>query len=151
MSGNTFGKLFTVTSFGESHGLGLGAIIDGCPPGTQSVEGLPNCCIEEPSYLGDGACDPYAPYNTADCAYDLGDCCHETCNHDSAYGCVKVKEGNDDEVGPFGFFCLDPRYTIIDESKCDVENREWIGDGGCDAESGYNTEECKFECVCVST
>ncbi|MFT5851434.1 MAG: chorismate synthase [Colwellia sp.] len=33
MSGNTFGKLFTVTSFGESHGLGLGAIIDGCPPG----------------------------------------------------------------------------------------------------------------------
>jgi len=33
MSGNTFGKLFTVTTFGESHGLGLGAIIDGCPPG----------------------------------------------------------------------------------------------------------------------
>ncbi len=33
MSGNTFGKLFTVTSFGESHGLALGCIIDGCPPG----------------------------------------------------------------------------------------------------------------------
>lgn len=33
MSGNTFGKLFTVTTFGESHGLALGAIIDGCPPG----------------------------------------------------------------------------------------------------------------------
>lgn len=33
MSGNTFGKLFTVTTYGESHGLGLGAIIDGCPPG----------------------------------------------------------------------------------------------------------------------
>lgn len=33
MSGNTFGKLFTVTTFGESHGLGLGCIIDGCPPG----------------------------------------------------------------------------------------------------------------------
>lgn len=33
MSGNTFGKLFTVTSFGESHGHGIGAIIDGCPPG----------------------------------------------------------------------------------------------------------------------
>ena len=33
MSGNTFGKLFTVTTFGESHGSGLGAIIDGCPPG----------------------------------------------------------------------------------------------------------------------
>ncbi len=33
MSGNTFGKLFTVTTFGESHGAALGCIIDGCPPG----------------------------------------------------------------------------------------------------------------------
>lgn len=33
MSGNSFGKLFTVTSFGESHGEALGCIVDGCPPG----------------------------------------------------------------------------------------------------------------------
>src|SRR5580692_10399716 len=33
MSGNTFGRLFTVTSFGESHGAALGCIVDGCPPG----------------------------------------------------------------------------------------------------------------------
>ena len=33
MSGNTFGQLFTVTTFGESHGPALGAIVDGCPPG----------------------------------------------------------------------------------------------------------------------
>jgi len=33
MAGNTIGKLFTVTSFGESHGLALGCIVDGCPPG----------------------------------------------------------------------------------------------------------------------
>lgn len=33
MSGNTFGKLFTVTTFGESHGPALGCIVDGCPPG----------------------------------------------------------------------------------------------------------------------
>jgi len=33
MSGNTFGKLFTLTSFGESHGPALGCIVDGCPPG----------------------------------------------------------------------------------------------------------------------
>ena len=33
MSGNSFGKLFTVTTFGESHGIALGCIIDGCPPG----------------------------------------------------------------------------------------------------------------------
>ena len=33
MSGNSIGKLFTVTSFGESHGAALGCIVDGCPPG----------------------------------------------------------------------------------------------------------------------
>lgn len=38
MSGNTFGKSFTVTTFGESHGLALGAIIDGCPPGIELTE-----------------------------------------------------------------------------------------------------------------
>lgn len=38
MSGNTYGKLFTVTTFGESHGLALGAIVDGCPPGMPLTE-----------------------------------------------------------------------------------------------------------------
>jgi len=38
MSGNTFGKIFTVTSFGESHGLAIGCIVDGCPPGMALVE-----------------------------------------------------------------------------------------------------------------
>ena len=33
MSGNTLGTLFTVTSFGESHGPAIGCIVDGCPPG----------------------------------------------------------------------------------------------------------------------
>lgn len=33
MSGNSFGKLFTITSFGESHGPALGCVVDGCPPG----------------------------------------------------------------------------------------------------------------------
>lgn len=33
MPGNTFGKLFKVTTWGESHGKGVGAVIDGCPPG----------------------------------------------------------------------------------------------------------------------
>ena len=35
MSGNTFGTLFTVTSFGESHGPAIGCIVDGCPPGLE--------------------------------------------------------------------------------------------------------------------
>ncbi|MFG1490173.1 chorismate synthase, partial [Oceanospirillum sp. HFRX-1_2] len=38
MSGNSFGKLFTLTTFGESHGPALGAIIDGCPPGLEITE-----------------------------------------------------------------------------------------------------------------
>ena len=38
MSGNTIGKLFTVTSFGESHGAAIGCIIDGCPPGFELSE-----------------------------------------------------------------------------------------------------------------
>ncbi|MGR3914226.1 MAG: chorismate synthase [Gammaproteobacteria bacterium] len=33
MSGNTIGQQFTVTTFGESHGIALGGIVDGCPPG----------------------------------------------------------------------------------------------------------------------
>jgi chorismate synthase len=38
MSGNTIGKLFTVTTFGESHGLSIGGIVDGCPPGMELSE-----------------------------------------------------------------------------------------------------------------
>ena len=38
MSGNSIGKLFTVTSFGESHGPALGCIVDGCPPGMELSE-----------------------------------------------------------------------------------------------------------------
>ncbi|MCK5790747.1 MAG: chorismate synthase [Alcanivorax sp.] len=38
MSGNSFGKLFTVSTFGESHGVALGCIVDGCPPGLDLSE-----------------------------------------------------------------------------------------------------------------
>jgi chorismate synthase len=38
MAGNTFGQLFTVTTFGESHGPGLGCVVDGCPPGLELAE-----------------------------------------------------------------------------------------------------------------
>jgi len=38
MSGNSFGKIFTVTSFGESHGPSIGCIVDGCPPGLELTE-----------------------------------------------------------------------------------------------------------------
>src|SRR3954468_12565842 len=35
MSGNTFGTLFAITNFGESHGPAIGCVIDGCPPGME--------------------------------------------------------------------------------------------------------------------
>lgn len=38
MSGNSIGNLFTVTTFGESHGVALGGIVDGCPPGLALTE-----------------------------------------------------------------------------------------------------------------
>ena len=38
MSSNTFGHSFRVTTFGESHGPGVGCVIDGCPPGLELKE-----------------------------------------------------------------------------------------------------------------
>src|ERR671913_1404309 len=38
MSGSTLGTLFTVTTFGESHGPAIGCVIDGCPPGMELSE-----------------------------------------------------------------------------------------------------------------
>ena len=43
MAGNTFGRIFTVTSFGESHGPAIGCVVDGCPPGlVLSAEDIQN-------------------------------------------------------------------------------------------------------------
>jgi len=46
MAGNTFGQLFTVTSFGESHGEALGAVVDGCPPGLELSESDLQCDLD---------------------------------------------------------------------------------------------------------
>lgn len=40
MSGNTYGQLFRLTTFGESHGPGIGGVVDGCPPGVEISEDL---------------------------------------------------------------------------------------------------------------
>lgn len=47
MAGNTFGKLFKVTTWGESHGMALGAVIDGCPPGYPLDEKYINTYLEK--------------------------------------------------------------------------------------------------------
>ena len=38
MAGDTYGRLFTVTTFGESHGPAMGCVVDGCPPGLALTE-----------------------------------------------------------------------------------------------------------------
>ena len=38
MAGDTYGRLFTVTTFGESHGAAMGCVVDGCPPGLALAE-----------------------------------------------------------------------------------------------------------------
>ncbi|PLX53081.1 MAG: chorismate synthase, partial [Desulfobacteraceae bacterium] len=40
MPGNTFGTLFKITTWGESHGKGVGVVIDGCPPGISLEENM---------------------------------------------------------------------------------------------------------------
>ena len=46
MSGNTWGRLFRVTTWGESHGRGIGVVIDGCPPGIPLDEGLVQAMLD---------------------------------------------------------------------------------------------------------
>lgn len=47
MSHNTFGHLFRVTTWGESHGVGLGCVIDGCPPGIQFTIAEIQACLDK--------------------------------------------------------------------------------------------------------
>ena len=120
----------------------LSSSSEDCPDGTSPVHALPGCCVPDPSFLGDGACDAEGSYNTAACGYDLGDCCRESCDPASLFGC-DLKAADDVEgYGPFGFYCLDPAYSRIDEARCTAERR-WIGDGGCDPD--FNTPECDWD------
>ena len=112
----------------------------GCEDGYKAVDGLPGCCVPEPAYHGDGACDADAPYNTPLCNFDGGDCCRETCDlKNSIYKCRSV------EYGPFGFFCLDPDLKeYIDSSACIVPDKSKIGDGECNGLE-YNNAACGYD------
>jgi len=116
-----------------------------CPEGLMPWEGNSDCCVPNSAFVGDGACDPEAPYNTAECGYDGGDCCHETCNEDSPFSC-KTKEGSVyQDYGPFGFYCVDPAQGdfVIDSISCDVDEKHRIADGKCNP--SLNTPECNFD------
>mmetsp|Transcript_15025 Transcript_15025/g.29711 ORF Transcript_15025/g.29711 Transcript_15025/m.29711 type:complete len:1992 (-) Transcript_15025:64-6039(-) len=110
-----------------------------CAEGLLPVLSLPGCCLPEPAYLGDGACDPDTPYNTPECNFDNGDCCKETCDLESNYACSENAQG----YGPFGYYCLDPDHSKIDPEVCNVVDRTRIGDGRCDPEN--NIPECDYD------
>ena len=60
MSHNTFGHLFRVTTFGESHGVALGCVVDGCPPGIALAAGL-HCSRLDGSEIVYNNRHPYMP------------------------------------------------------------------------------------------
>jgi hypothetical protein len=115
-----------------------------CPEGLMHWEKNPSCCVPNPNFIGDGACDPDAPYNTEECGYDGGDCCKGTCDVGSIFGCTAKKESQFGDYGPFGFYCVDPsQEDSIDRSACAVVEKDKIGDGMCNPE--YNTAECNYD------
>jgi len=107
------------------------------PPGCQVPVGLEY-------YVGDGWCDPEAPYNTAACEWDGGDCCECTC-----------QEGGLNVCGLNGYNCLDPDADCLPGTEeCTATNEDWLGDGYCDG-FPYNTAACNWdwgdccECTCI--
>ncbi|GAB4333376.1 MAG: chorismate synthase [Desulfobulbaceae bacterium] len=58
MAGNTFGTLFRVTTWGESHGKAIGAVIDGCPPGIELSEEIIQGELDRRRPGGGGAASP---------------------------------------------------------------------------------------------
>ncbi|KAL9186071.1 hypothetical protein ACHAXT_005309 [Thalassiosira profunda] len=116
-----------------------------CPDGLMPWDGNSDCCVPNPNVIGDGACDPSAPYNTPVCGFDGGDCCKGTCDQSSAFGCT-TKEGDSlGEYGPFGFYCTDPSQgsDVINHILCDVEEKYRLGDGMCNPT--LNTPECNYD------
>ena len=95
------------------------------------------CATEYPSYIGDGYCDHIADVlNTADCGWDGGDCCQDTCESGS-YTC-----------GSIGFQCLDPDSSTY--AACPAMNSTQYGDGYCDQytydlDAHLNSANCQWD------
>ncbi|KAL7552787.1 hypothetical protein ACHAWF_016039 [Thalassiosira exigua] len=121
-----------------------GASETSCPDGLMPWSENPDCCVPNSAFVGDGACDPDAPYNTAACGYDGGDCCKASCDWNTAFGC-STKEGDAiGGYGPFGFYCVDPsEEATIDPNLCNVEEKYRVGDGRCNP--ALNTPGCNYD------
>ena len=97
---------------------------------------LAHCAVEHESWIGDGYCDFAGLYNTRVCNWDGGDCCSDTCDGSSFYGC----ENTADAVRDGG--CWDPNADDYDAARlladCLVPYPSRIGDGVCDDAVGLN-------------
>ncbi|CAM9986910.1 unnamed protein product [Ectocarpus sp. 6 AP-2014] len=115
--------------------LGITAILS-------SASVFADCIIE---HLGDGDCD--SVNNSAECGYDLGDCCSCTCE-DAAFTCG----------GSADFACIDPEAPCVDDDDLTADRVEncylpSIGDSVCDTRNNiavcaYDGGDC-CECTCV--
>lgn len=82
----------------------------GCP-GSFPEDGFDyeNCNVGAPYYVGDGFCDSIGPYNTAECNYDGGDCCEDTCLN-GFYTCGSLS----------CFDCKDPNSEFTDDASRNI-------------------------------
>eukprot|EP01041_Mallomonas_annulata_P005710 gene5710-11522_t len=92
------------------------------------------CNVANPSYIGDTYCDYNGGYNTAECNWDGGDCCQQTCGGSGGCGTTTYQ-----------YYCLDPLYSGQTGSSCSVADSSWVGDHYCDYSGGYNTAECNWD------
>lgn len=99
------------------------------------------CSVGYPESLGDGACDNYGNYNTAECGWDLGDCCFKTCTEAHPAGYHQY------ECGSYGYSCKDPLVPVPPPvpTGCNVSSPGRLGDGACDNYGAYNTAACNWD------
>ena len=111
------------------------------------AQAYPDCLADYPSYLGDGYCYNYEPYNTAECGWDGGDCLifnkrYPDCGVDFTGwlgdGECDGEEYNTAECGWDGGDCLIMAYP-----DCHVDSPELIGNAYCLQK--YNTAECGWD------
>ena len=139
------------TNYGTSYpgygcGCGQYASDDDCDESSDEESNsnyncLPSCNVPNPDYLGNGYCDKTDGYNTAECNYDNGDCCEDSCM-DGDYSC-----------GINGYECLDetPNWCTRDQcgNECfglcgwGCECWEWAcGDCHCHGECSEHDSYC---------